>query len=78
MPFPESPTEKVCRPCAEARGATFRDGVPFEYELGGCKFCGSPHHVVYPTKCWSWPLPQIFDSRKEMVENLARRILGDA
>ena len=55
---------RVCRQCAEAKGATFRPNVRAEYEIGPCKFCKSTMHVVFPEVCWEWPQKIFFDARR--------------
>ena len=49
-------SERVCRSCAEARGATFLPNAKADYSIGLCKFCKSTMHVVYPVVCWALPV----------------------
>lgn len=63
-----SAADRVCRQCADARGATFRPNVKAEdwgaVTVGPCKFCKSTMHVVFPEVCWEWPQKIFFDARR--------------
>jgi hypothetical protein len=48
-------SDRCCRQCAEARGATFRLNAKFGFGLGQCCFCPAWCQVVYPLACWEWP-----------------------
>jgi hypothetical protein len=60
----------VCRPCAEAKGATFLPTVKADYSVGQCKFCKSAMHVVYPAACWEWPEKIHYDARAADAETI--------
>jgi hypothetical protein len=66
-------SERTCRPCAEARGATFRPNAKADFgetlSIGNqCKFCKSTMHVVFPVVCWEWPENKYFDARAQSVK----------